>query len=167
MLYMYLGWLALAISVGVAFLMAGGAVLAIYLNRKDEVPELELTNDPEFGVYNGYACSTWDYNRIERELGGTDFLSCGYVECGGCKEMALKSSHPEAWNTGYTWVQPEQPKELELGGRPTWIESEPSTLREFRPRVQSPIRLKVTKEHKEFIEKEMKARRKRPNKGFM
>lgn len=47
-------------------------------------PTYEPVNDPEFGIFKGYVCPTWDHNRIERELGGTDFTPCGNEECPAC-----------------------------------------------------------------------------------
>ena len=56
-----------------------------YLARgKVDKPALMVVDSPEFGIYNGYPCPVWNDNRIERELGGNDFVHCSNIECPGC-----------------------------------------------------------------------------------
>ena len=233
-------------------------------------PKYKTVDDPEYGIYQGYPCPVWNDNRIERELGGTDFARCSNEECPSCYEHGIcavaectdaatyewafghfreplyewlcaehfdirrgerefrktvikeikqveedsqwrmvdgvRCHRPDTvpeyaavrvskrrpddvqWDVRWTWVDtdtgermaarsieldldshsfdaiyvgPDEPKqEMELGGRPTWIQ----TGDYDEPRRRSPIKLQVTKEHKDYINREMK--RRRFNKGY-
>jgi len=75
-------WIVLVVW-SAALLRGAVALIYSYTNR-DKTKVLAPTHDPEFGIYNGHVCLTWDINRIERELGGTDFTLCENKECPGC-----------------------------------------------------------------------------------
>lgn len=43
-----------------------------------------VVDDPDFGIFNGYVCPTWEHNRLEKALDGTDFIPCDNIECAAC-----------------------------------------------------------------------------------
>lgn len=83
---LWLGWYfivpALVLTVGwggYSFYRTGRALPA-----PEVIPELEVVHDPDFGIFAGYVCPTWEHNRLERALDGTDFIPCDNIECGSC-----------------------------------------------------------------------------------